>query len=117
MHRHIGWTFALMVAAISPALAEDISGTWSIDGQVTPICAFTQTDNNLTGSCKGPSSSGSLTGTVAGQNVQWTYTWIGQPQRTRGVFEFTGTVDANRMSGKVLINGKSQSFTARKTSR
>ena len=107
----------MMVAAAGPALAEDISGTWSITGQVTPVCSITQTDNSLAGSCAGASASGPLTGTIAGQTVQWTYTWTGRPQRTRGTFEFTGTVDGNRMNGTVLIDGKSQSFTAKRTSR
>jgi hypothetical protein len=117
MHKYTSLVFILMAMAVRPALAEDITGTWSISGQVTPTCVFAQTDVSLIGSCSGPSASGPLSGTISGQSIQWTYTWTGRPQRTRGTFEFAGTVDGSRMSGTVLIDGKSQSFTAKRTSR
>ena len=109
------WITAFIFAGGVPALADDISGTWVINGQASPTCNFAQTGDSLKGLCKGPSSSGTLTGTITGQNIQWTYDWVtNPPQRNRGSFEFTGTVDGNTMSGTMLSNGKSQSFTAKK---
>jgi hypothetical protein len=83
----LGCTSALIGLALAvsvPARADDIdfSGAWSISGHivtgnllttVSPICAFRQTGDRLTGSCKGPNAAGAATGVAEGRNIsfQW----------------------------------------------
>lgn len=115
------WITAFAFAGAIPAFADDISGTWTISGPVTPICSFTQADGKLTGACKGPGAQGLLTGTISGDTIRWTYNWIEYASGGAGAFEFSGTLNGDSISGTMndrggtaRINGAGRSFTAKR---
>ena len=48
---------ALLLFASLPALADDVSGAWKVNGSIadhtiTPTCTLKQTDKQISGSCK-----------------------------------------------------------------
>jgi len=108
-------TTALSILAIlvpGIAVADDISGTWAIEGSVTPSCSFIQTGEKLDGVCRGAGAEGTLTGVISGEKVSWRYDWIAYAGRNPGVFEFSGTVKDGRITGSALINGENRPFAA-----
>lgn len=105
-------TFFFLTA--TPALAADMTGTWSISGAIAPICSFTQTGDVLGGACKGASAEGPLTGSISGQAVKWTYNWKAYAGGNPGSFEFSGTLTGDAVSGTATINGKDYPFGARR---
>jgi hypothetical protein len=110
---------ACAVAALTiPAAAADISGTWTIAGEVVgnPInmkCAFAQDGANVTGTCSGAMGSTKTTGSVAADKVTFQHT-VEQGQ----VYELTysGTLDAagNSMTGEIAVAGVTGTFTGTK---
>jgi hypothetical protein len=63
-----GAIFGLSLSVLAETGPVNISGSWKIESQngPTPICAFEQVGDNLTGSCIGPNAKGSITGTIIG---------------------------------------------------
>jgi hypothetical protein len=73
----------LFVAICLPALADDVSGVWKVDGTVadTPVnatCTLRQTNTAISGNCKvsGEKTAGQtpdIKGEVKDKQVTWTY--------------------------------------------
>ena len=108
---------SLSVLAETPA---NISGSWKIDSQngPTPICAFEQVGDNLTGSCIGPNAKGTITGTIIGTQVRWRWQWVTYAGNSSGAFDFTGTLRPDNTVTGLLSRqtGLSLNFTARRQS-
>ncbi len=101
-----------------PVAAADISGTWSVSGeivgnQVNMKCTFAQADGKLTGTCAGEVGSTQTTGTVTENKVSFMHT-VDRGQ----VYElnYNGTLDAagTSMQGEILVMGVAGTFTAKK---
>ena len=97
--------FCLVPAAYS--VAADLSGRWQIDfhadshTSARPLCTFKQSENRISGDCKGPHSEGPVSGIVNGQTVELTWRTgnaanrtpgDGQMQSGGGVWTFRGTL-------------------------
>lgn len=118
MKRVILFCLAAAVFAL-PAAAADISGTWTVTGEVVGHdlemkCTFTQAGDRVTGTCSGPQvGSASVAGNVAPGKVSFTHT----VQRDQ-VYELTysGTLDAagSSMHGDIAVAGVSGTFSATK---
>lgn len=101
-----------------PAAAADISGAWTIVGDVVgnPVnmkCAFTQNGPKITGTCGGAMGETKTTGSVADDKVTFQHT-VNQGQD----YELTyyGTLDAagTSMKGEIAVAGVSGTFYATK---
>lgn len=119
---------SISILLIAPALAADVSGTWSAsavfeqNGQIvyttTPVCTFQQSGDQLTGTCKGPHAAGPLTGTANGTNISWRWSATANATGKTGVSTWTGTLDADgiirgKMSGSAMP-GVRAPFTAQR---
>jgi hypothetical protein len=108
----------LLVLAVVPAVAADVSGNWKVDGEVAghavdPSCTFRQQDQKLTGVCKSQAGESPLEGAVEGQKVTWQYDvdYNGQTY----TLVFTGTLESEAaMKGGFSVGGADGAFTAKK---
>lgn len=105
---------AVLACAI-PAAAADISGSWTLEGDVVgnPVnmtCSFTQSGLKVTGSCNGEAGSTAVTGSVAENQVTF--------QQTVQSYEltYTGALDATgaSMKGEIAVAGVTGTFSATK---
>lgn len=91
----------------SAADAPSLAGSWkvhnSIAGNESDMdCSFTQTDNQLSGSCKSEQGTVTISGKVDNQKVNWTYKseYNGSPI----TLSYAGSVDSNnKMRGTVTV--------------
>jgi hypothetical protein len=96
----IGLALALSVPARAGGI--DFSGGWSVSGQivvgdlltiVSPICAFRQSGDRLTGSCKGPNAAGAAAGVADGRNISFQWRHLAtNAVGLNGVSTFRGTL-------------------------
>jgi hypothetical protein len=112
---------AALLATPGLALAQDISGAWTISSSVgtTPItvsCALTQTGEAITGTCKpaGGADSPAFTGVVRGAHASWGYDVLFRGQTSHVGFEADIVSDAS-MKGVLTLGGKPSAFTAAKS--
>lgn len=107
-----------MAAFVIPSFAADISGTWSITGDVVgnPVnmkCAFTQDGTKVSGTCKGEAGSTPTTGSVTADRVTFTNT----VQRDQAYeLTYTATLDAagTSMKGDIAVMGVTGTFSGTK---
>jgi hypothetical protein len=103
----------LFVLICLPALADDVSGVWKVDGTVadSPVnatCTLKQTDTAISGNCKlsGEAAAGQtldIKGGVKDKQVTWTYQI--QYDGTLYTLEYTGTLDsATSIKGSILVD-------------
>jgi len=113
----------LLALTSVPALAQDFSGVWKIDGVVAdnPVaatCNFKQTEKQITGSCKMDQSDKPLDvkGEVRDKQVTWKYDI--DYQGTTYTLTYTGAPDsaAATIKGTILVNPSDSEgdFTATK---
>jgi len=114
---------ALLIAVsgfvlVLPAAAANISGTWTINGDVVgnPIsmkCAFTQDGMKISGTCTGALGSTATTGSIAENKVTFQHT-VEREQ----VYQLTysGTLDAagTSMQGEIAVAGVTGTFSGAK---
>lgn len=117
MQRFILVASALAALAI-PSFAADISGSWTISGDVVGNainmkCAFTQNGPNVSGTCSGDAGSAPTKGTIAADKVSFTHT----VQRDQAYeLTYTGTLDAagTSMKGEIAVMGVTGTFSGTK---
>jgi hypothetical protein len=111
----------LLMFASLPALADDFSGVWKIDGSiadhpVNPTCTLKQTDTQISGNCKGDDDHPlSVEGSVKQKQVTWKYDQ--EYEGTVYTLTYTGTLDSNTsIRGTVTADPSDTSgdFTAKK---
>jgi hypothetical protein len=113
---------AALLATPGLALAQDISGAWTISSSVgtTPItvsCALTQTGKAITGTCKpaGGEDSPAFTGIVQGAHASWGYDVVFRGKTSHVGFE-ADIVSGAAMKGLLTLGGnKPSAFTAVKS--
>ena len=89
----------LVVAFATPALAQDVTGTWTayveLDvGSGEPTFVFRQEGNRITGTYEGTFGSADLEGTVAGEKIEFSFAAEGVGRAT-----YMGTISGNTMKG------------------
>jgi hypothetical protein len=111
----------LLMFASLPALADDFSGVWKIDGSiadhpVTPTCTLKQTDTQISGNCKVDDDHvQNVEGSVKEKQVTWKYDQ--EYEGTVYTLTYTGTLDSNTsIKGTVTADPSDTSgdFTAKK---
>jgi hypothetical protein len=112
--KRAAWLFAGAGILAAPALAADLTGTWSIQGPIDPVCTLTQQGNALSGNCSGPAAQGSVTGTVDGDTVRWTFSRTGRGGGAMAPVDFSGAVSGDNLTGTLSIGGRGGAFTARR---
>jgi hypothetical protein len=113
---------AVLLATPSLALAQDISGAWTISSSVgtTPItvtCALAQTGAAITGTCKpaGGEDSPAFTVMVQGAHASWGYDVLFRGQMSHVGFE-ADIISDTAMKGLLTLGaGKPTAFTAVKS--
>jgi hypothetical protein len=109
---------AALAALAVPSFAADISGSWTIAGDVVgnPVnmkCAFTQDGPKVSGTCAGEMGSTPTTGSVAADKVTFTHT----VQRDQAYeLTYSGTLDAagTSMKGEIAVMGVTGTFSGTK---
>jgi hypothetical protein len=102
-----GALFAVAVFALAQvASAADVTGTWIMAvetgaGSGSPTFVLKQSGEALTGSYKGQLGEAQVTGTVKGDDVTIEYKIDAQGQTL--AVKYSGKVDGNSMSGKVVL--------------
>ena len=106
---------------IAAAAAPSLTGKWAVHQSIAgndndSECNFVETDNKLTGTCKGPEKDLEIKGSIDGKKVTWQYEadYNGTPLTAK----FTGTLDdSGKISGTVDVDpfGVSGDFTATPT--
>jgi hypothetical protein len=112
----------LLICFVAPALAADLTGKWSIDGNMhgNPIsfdCVFQQTEKNLRGSCKADEFSAALTGAVNDDVVQFSfiYSFAGEPYTCTYTGKLTGVSEIKGYIVITGIDGTKGEFVAKKS--
>jgi hypothetical protein len=115
----------LFVLICLPALADDVSGVWKVDGTVADMpvntnCTLKQTDTAISGNCKlsvGNTADQTLDikGEIKDKQVTWTYQldYEGTPY----TLTYTGTLDsATSIKGSIAVDPSDSKgdFTAQK---
>ena len=89
----------LLLFVSLPALADDFSGVWKIDGtiadhSITPTCTLKQTEKEISGSCKVDADhTVAVTGTVKEKQATWKYDQ--EYEGTVYTLTYTGTLDSS----------------------
>jgi hypothetical protein len=114
--------FILVAAAVAalgiPSFAADVSGNWTITGDVVGNavnmkCAFTQDGAKVSGTCTGDAGSTPTTGSIAADKVTFTHT----VQRDQAYeLTYTGTLDVagTSMKGEIAVMGVTGTFSGTK---
>jgi hypothetical protein len=117
MHKFV-W---LLMFASLPALADDVSGVWKIDGSIadhpiTPTCTLKQKENQISGTCKVDTGQVlSVEGSVKEKQVTWKYDV--EYEGTVYTVTYTGTLEADAsIKGTVTADPSDSSgdFTGKK---
>jgi hypothetical protein len=109
--------FALAATTFAATLA-DVSGDWSVDGEVygTAVkytCNLTQEGEKLSGTAKLDSGDAAVTGSVADKSVTWQFEVPYNGQMLTLVFD--GTVESEKsIKGKIQVAGIEGAFSATK---
>ncbi len=110
----------LLFAASAVAATPSLTGQWSVHNSIAgnesdQTCKFVETDNKITGTCKGEESDkdAQVTGSVDGNKVTWKYDmdYNGSPL----TLTYTATLDdSGKVAGNVEVDpfGVSGDFTA-----
>jgi hypothetical protein len=103
---------ALVVTTMLMGAAADLSGKWTIGGDVQGNavnldCTFTQgADAALTGQCKvNGGETADVTGAVKDSNVEFSFTASGY------TLTYSGTVEGDSVSGGIEVAGASGTFS------
>jgi opacity protein-like surface antigen len=109
---------ALLASSAFAAAAPSLTGQWTIHNSVAgnesdQVCKFVQTDNKITGTCKGADNDVPVNGTVDGNKATWKYDmdYNGTPL----TLTYTATLDdSGKVAGSVEVQpfGVSGDFTA-----
>jgi hypothetical protein len=111
----------LLALTSLPALAQDVSGVWKIDGSVegntiAATCTFKQTDTHITGSCKGEDDKAmDVKGEVTDKHVTWKYDV--EYEGTVYTLTYAGTLDTDTsIKGSITVTPSDTEgdFTAQK---
>jgi hypothetical protein len=111
----------LCLFATLPALADDVSGVWKVNGQIadhiiTPTCTLKQADKEISGNCKVDADHTlDVKGSVNDKQVTWKYDQ--EYEGTVYTLTYTGTLDSDTsMKGTVTADPSDSSgdFTAKK---
>ena len=126
--KHMKTLLAVVLAASSAAffaVAFDggpLTGTWQIHQNIVgnesdQTCTFTQTGNDLTGTCESQLGSVKITGKVEDKKVSWMYKseYNGGPL----TMKYKGTLDSDKIVGNVNVEeyGVDGDFTAVQSSK
>jgi hypothetical protein len=112
---------ALLLFASLPALADDVSGVWAVNGSIadhpiTPTCTLKQTDKQISGSCKVDADHVlSVEGSVKEKQVTWKYDQ--EYEGTVYTLTYIGSLDSDTsIKGTVTADPSDTSgdFTAKK---
>jgi hypothetical protein len=108
----------LAVAALALATAEGVTGKWQIHQSVVGnendlSCTFTQTGDDIAGTCDGPSGAVKIAGKVADKKVTWSFNseYNGSPL----TIKYSGTLTSEtKMAGTLAVDpyGVEGEFTA-----
>ena len=110
-----------MLFASLPALAEDVSGVWKVNGQIadhtiTPTCTLKQEEKQISGNCKVDADHTlDVKGSVSDKQVTWKYDQ--EYEGTVYTITYTGTLDSDTsIKGTVTADPSDSSgdFTAKK---
>jgi hypothetical protein len=110
--------FAALALLASTAAFADASGTWlmSVETQAgtgNPTFTLVQKGDQLSGTYKGQLGEAPVTGTVKGNDITITYKINAQGQDLEVVY--TGTLDGDKVSGKVKLGSFGDgTFTGKK---
>jgi hypothetical protein len=111
----------LFLFASLPALADDVSGVWKVNGLIAdhtlaPTCTLKQADKQISGSCKvDPDHTLSVEGSLNEKQVTWKYDQ--EYEGTVYTLTYTGTLDSDTsIKGTVTADPSDSSgdFTAKK---
>jgi hypothetical protein len=111
----------LLMFVSLPALADDFSGVWKVDGSiadhpVSPICTLKQTDTQISGTCKVIDDRVvKAEGSVKDKQITWKYDQ--EYEGTVYVLTYTGTLDSSTsLKGTVTADPSDSTgdFTAKK---
>jgi hypothetical protein len=111
----------LFLFASLPALADDVSGVWKVNGliadhTITPTCTLKQADKQISGSCKVDADHTlGVEGGVSEKQVTWKYDQ--EYEGTVYTLTYTGTLDSDTsIKGTVTADPSDSSgdFTAKK---
>jgi hypothetical protein len=124
-HERLGTTMkkvvCLFLFASLPALADDVSGVWKVNGQIadhiiTPTCTLKQADKEISGNCKVDADHTlDVKGNVNDKQVTWKYDQ--EYEGTVYTLTYAGTLDSDTsMKGTVTADPSDSSgdFTAKK---
>jgi hypothetical protein len=124
-HERLGTTMkkvvCLFLFASLPALADDVSGVWKVNGQIadhiiTPTCTLKQADKEISGNCKVDADHTlDVKGSVNDKQVTWKYDQ--EYEGTVYTLTYAGTLDSDTsMKGTVTADPSDSSgdFTAKK---
>jgi hypothetical protein len=112
---------SLLLLTSLPALADDLSGTWKVDGMVSDqtiaaTCTLKQTDTHISGTCKVDADKTlAAKGEVTSKQVTWTYDE--EYEGTVYTLTYTGTLDsATAIKGSIAVTPSDTEgdFTAQK---
>lgn len=103
----------------TPAAAgsSSVAGKWKVHTSIAGNesdgdCTFTQTENDLTGTCVSEQGSVKITGKVDGAKITWSFNseYNGSPLTVK----YNGTLDAGKMTGDTTVEpfGLTGDFTA-----
>jgi hypothetical protein len=108
----------LFASSAFAAGAPSLSGEWSIHNNIAgnesdQVCKFVQTDNKLSGTCKGADNEIPVTGTLDGNKATWKYDM--DYNGTALTLTYTATLDdSGKIAGSVEVQpfGVTGEFTA-----
>ena len=110
--------FILTATSALAAGAPNLTGQWTVHNSIAgneseQVCTFVQTDNKLTGACKGTDKDVQITGSIDGNKVTWKFDsdFDGSPI----TLTYTGTFDdSGKIAGNVDVDpfGVTGDFTA-----
>lgn len=118
MRKFLVTTLALVGFALS-ASAADLSGTWTLTGDVEGNainlkCNFTQSSEKLTGTCTGPGNTAATTGTVTANKVTLQNTL--SKDAVDYLLNYTGTLDeaGTSVQGTIAVEQYSGTWAMKK---
>jgi hypothetical protein len=99
---------AVMSTALLAAEPANVAGQWQFTVQLeigtgTPVVTFKQDGEKLTGTYEGRYGTSNLQGTIKENHIEFTVTVVAEGTTVSGVF--TGTYDADKMTGDVEYEG------------
>jgi hypothetical protein len=118
MKSSILFVLAIFLVAIPLTAADTVSGKWKIHQSVAgndsdTACTFTQTGEDLTGTCDGQGGAVKITGKVSEKKITWTVQ--AEYQGSPLTLKYTGTLASpEKMTGTLTVEpfGVEGEFTA-----